>query len=362
MINICIHGHFYQPPRENPWTGEIEEQQGAKPYHDWNEKIYHECYLPNTEAEIIKDDGEIAAHINNYELINFNFGPTLLAWIKNKHPETYKKIIDADKLSLKQHNGHGNAIAMCYSHMIMPLANFNDKHTQIKWGLADFKYHFGRDSEGIWLPETACNTETIEALINEGVKYIILDTSQAAFARKPCDDKWVDVNDGTINSKQPYKCFSKINKIKFINIFFYDGPVSKSVAFDDVLTSSQKLLDKIFIAEDKTVKDDQLISVATDGETFGHHKRHAERTLAFFLKTLAPQNNLKNVNFGEYLELHPPVYEVMLKEGDNGEGTSWSCPHGVKRWKEDCGAAERGGTKSGGNRCVNLTGCVTSLL
>jgi alpha-amylase/alpha-mannosidase (GH57 family) len=342
LINICIHGHFYQPPRENPWTGEIEKQDSAKPYHDWNERILHECYRPNSEADIIDDKGEIVAKVNNYSLINFNFGPTLLAWIKNKHLETYDKIIEADKLSVEAHNGHGNAIAMCYNHMIMPLANFNDKITQVRWGLADFKHHFGRDSEGIWLPETACNRETIEVLINEGVKYIILDTSQAAMIRKPGEAEWIDVNDNSINPRQPYKCYSKVNKSKFITIFFYDGPVSKAVAFDDVLESSQNLLKKINSAAEKDLTSPQFISVATDGETFGHHKKHAERTLAFFLMSLAPQNNLKNVNFGEYLELHAPEYEVDIKQGNDSEGTSWSCVHGVKRWKEDCGCGGGG--------------------
>jgi alpha-amylase/alpha-mannosidase (GH57 family) len=343
LINICIHGHFYQPPRENPWTGEIEKQDSAAPYHDWNERIHHECYKANSEAEIIDDKGNVVAIVNNYELLNFNFGPTLLAWIQHKHPETYDKIIEADKNSIPQHNGHGNAIAMCYNHMIMPLANLNDKITQVLWGLADFKHHFGRDSEGIWLPETACNIETVEVLMNLGVKYIILDTSQAAYYRKMDSAEWIDVNDGSINPKRPYRCFSAIQKDKFLDIFFYDGPVSKSVAFDDVLESSQNLLKKIFNAENKESKEEQLISVGTDGETFGHHKKNAERTHAFFMKSLAPQNALKIVNYGEYLAAHPPVYEVKIKPGDNGEGTSWSCVHGVKRWKEDCGCGGGGG-------------------
>ena len=334
MINVCIHGHFYQPPRENPWTGEIELQPGASPFHDWNERIYHECYKPNTEAQIVNDLGEVVDRVNNYELINFNFGPTLLAWMKRKHPETYYNIIEADKKSIAEHNGHGNAIAMCYSHMIMPLANMNDKITQVRWGMIDFNYHFGRESEGIWLPETACNWETIEVLINDGIKYIILDTNQAEKFRKFNDNEWIDVSNGSINPKQPYRCFSSVNKEKYIDIFFYDGPVSKSVAFDDVLNNSQNLLNKLNTAEDKIFPGDQLISVATDGETFGHHKKFAERTLAFFLKSLAPKNNLNNVNFGEFLELHQPEYAVIIKPG---EGTSWSCPHGVKRWEDDCG-------------------------
>lgn len=343
MINICIHGHFYQPPRENPWTGEIELQESAKPYHDWNERIYDECYKANAEAEIIDDKGTVVSVINNYEMLNFNFGPTLLAWIQAKHPVTYEKIIEADRKSIKLHGGHGNAIAMCYNHMIMPLANLNDKITQVKWGVADFRYHFGREPEGIWLPETACNDETIEVLISEGIKYIILDTSQAAFIRKLGEEEWKDVNDNSIDPKFPYRRFSELNRNMYLDIFFYDGPVSKSVAFDDVLVSSQNLLNKIFSASDEKKHVQQLISVATDGETFGHHKKHAERTLAYFMKTLVPQNRLKVVNFGEYLAAHKPEYEVRIKRGDNGEGTSWSCVHGVKRWKEDCGCGGGGG-------------------
>lgn len=343
MINICLHGHFYQPPRENPWTGEIELQESAKPFHDWNERIYSECYKPNSEAEIINDQGIVEDHFNNYEILNFNFGANLLAWIKNKHPETYSKIIEADKQSIAKHNGHGNAIAMCYSHMIMPLANENDKITQVKWGLADFKYNFGRDSEGIWLPETAVNYDTVEVLINESVKYIILDTSQAKSIRKSGDDEWEDVSNNTVNPKEPYRCFSKKDKDKYIDVFFYDGPVSKSVAFDDVLASSKNILLKIFQAADKDIDTEQLISIATDGETFGHHKRFAERTLAYFMKALVPENNLKIVNFGGYLALNPPTREVILNTGSNDEGTSWSCPHGVKRWKANCGCGGGGG-------------------
>lgn len=343
MINICIHGHFYQPPRENPWTGEIELQDSANPYHDWNERIYDECYKANAEAEIIDDKGKTVSVVNNYEMLNFNFGPTLLAWIKTKHPGTYEKIIEADKKSLELHGGHGNAIAMCYNHMIMPLANLNDKITQVKWGVADFRYHFGREPEGIWLPETACNDETIEVLISEGIRYIILDTSQAGLIRKLGEEKWRDVNDNSIDPKIPYRRFSELNRNMYLDIFFYDGPVSKSVAFDDVLVSSQNLLNKIFSASDEESRSQQLISVATDGETFGHHKKHAERTLAFFMKSLVPQNRLKVVNFGEYLASHQPEHEVRIKPGDNGEGTSWSCVHGVKRWKEDCGCGGGGG-------------------
>jgi alpha-amylase/alpha-mannosidase (GH57 family) len=337
LINVCIHGHFYQPPRENPWTDEIEKQDSAAPFHDWNEKIYQECYKTNAHAQIIDDKGVVLKEINNYSYLNFNFGPTLLNWIKIKHPETYKEIIEADKQSISLHNGHGNAIAMAYNHIIMPLANEQDKITQIKWGLKDFEYHFGRKSESIWLPETACNLDTIEALINEGIKYIILDVSQAEKIRKIGDENWTDVSNGSIDPKMPYSCFSQVKPEKYINIFFYDGPVSKAIAFEDVLKNSANLLDKIVHAVPQNSVENPIVSVATDGETFGHHKKFTERTLAFFLAVLAPENNIKIVNYGEYLEHHQPTYEVKIKPGKNGEGTSWSCPHGVERWKADCG-------------------------
>jgi alpha-amylase/alpha-mannosidase (GH57 family) len=342
LINICIHGHFYQPPRENPWTGEIEKQDSAAPYHDWNEKVFSECYEPNTEAHIINDKGEVIKKINNYEYINFNFGPTLFSWIKEKHPDTYTNIIEADKRSIIRHNGHGNAIAMAYNHIILPLANLQDKITQIKWGLRDFEYHFERKSESIWLPETACNWDTIEILISEKIKYIILDVGQAERIRKFGDAKWQGVTGGSIDPKMPYRCFSRLNRKKFIDIFFYDGPVSKAVAFDDVLQSSANLLGKIVNAVPPGSIENPIVSVATDGETFGHHKKFAERTLAYFLTVHAPANSLRIVNYAEYIEEHPPTHEVEIKKGKNGEGTSWSCPHGVDRWKDDCGCGGGG--------------------
>jgi alpha-amylase/alpha-mannosidase (GH57 family) len=340
MINFCIHGHFYQPPRENPWSGEIDKQDSASPYHDWNERIYNECYKPNSEAVVSDSNGKIISSVNNYQFLNFNFGPTLLSWIKEKHPETYLKIIEADKNSIKLHNGHGNAIAQVYSHMIMPLSNLNDKITQVKWGLKYFEYHFGRNSEGIWLAETACNDETIEVLINEKVKYIILDVCQAESVRKFGEDTFFDVSNNNIIPLSPYRCFSNIDSTKYLDIFFYDGPFSKSVAFDDVMFNSENLLNKVRNIGNQN--NDNLLSIATDGETFGHHKKGGHLTFAYFFHTLSKKNNIKILNYGEFLEINPPQYEVVIKKGDNGEGTSWSCSHGVKRWNEDCGCGGGG--------------------
>jgi alpha-amylase/alpha-mannosidase (GH57 family) len=337
-LYLCIHGHFYQPPRENPWTGEIELQPTASPFHDWNERIFQECYKPNTEA-IIADltTDRILERINNFEYINFNFGPTLLYWIKEKHPDILEKIIEADKKSVKVHNGHGNAIAQVYNHIIMPLANEHDNITQIKWGLYDFEYHFGRKSEGIWLAETACNNDTIEYLIEEGIKFIILDPSQALYVRKIDDVNWEDVSLGNINTKQPYRVFSQNNSNKFIDIFFYDGPLSKNIAFDEIIYNAERLMERIDSTKDTDLKKPQLIHMAVDGETFGHHKHFTERTIAYLLSKLAPAKGYTVINYSEYLSLFPPEYEVQLKPGLNNEGTSWSCIHGVGRWERDCG-------------------------
>src|SRR5678809_1369573 len=178
MTALVIHGHFYQPPRENPWTGLIEQQPGAAPYHDWNERIYAECYEPNSRAHIV-GDGKVERTVNNYENISFNFGPTLLSWLEQKHPETYQKILEADRVSATKRSGHGNAIAQAYGHAILPLCNDRDRETQVVWGLADFRYRFGREPESLWLPETACNDATLGLLIDAGLRYVILAPNQA---------------------------------------------------------------------------------------------------------------------------------------------------------------------------------------
>jgi len=340
---LCIHGHFYQPPRENPWTGEIEIQPSAAPFNDWNERIFQECYKPNTEAEIIDlTSNKVINRVNNYENLNYNFGPTLLHWIKEKHPDTFKKIIEADKKSITSHNGHGNAIAQIYNHIILPLANEQDSITQIKWGLYDFEFHFGRKSEGIWLAETACNYRTIEYLIDEGVKYIILDPSQANRVRKLDSSEWADVSNGSINTKHPYRIFSKLNPTKFIDVFFYDGAISRAIAFEDIAFNAERLMNRINGL--KAAGDSpQLISIAVDGETFGHHKHFADRTAAYLFSKLVPENQFRLVNFGEYIEMYPPEYEAELNEGYKNEGTSWSCVHGVGRWYRNCGCHTGGG-------------------
>ncbi len=337
---LCIHGHFYQPPRENPWIEDIEPQESAAPFHDWNERIHAECYLPNSRARVLSSDGKITDIVNNFEKMSFNFGPTLMSWLESKHFDTYLRVIEADHESRKHHHGHGNAIAQVYNHMIMPLANRRDKVTQVRWGVEEFRHRFGRDPESIWLPETACNEATLEVLVEEKIKFIILEPHQAEAFRTFGGD-WQDVTPGRIDPRRPYRCFLKSNPEKSIDVFFYDGPISKAAGFENLLFDA-----KIFMARiDGAVVDygnkPQLIHIATDGETYGHHKAFGDRAAAYLTHVEAPGRSYRLVNYGEFLEENPPEHEVRLKDGENGEGTAWSCAHGVRRWRDHCGC--RGG-------------------
>ncbi len=335
-VYLTIHGHFYQPPRENAWTGKIEAQSGAAPHHDWNERIYQECYLPNTEAQILDDQGNLIKTTNNFEKMSFNVGPTLFSWLEKKHPKTYHAIIEADKKSIEVHEGHGNAIAQIYNHMIMPLANKRDQITQAKWGIAEFKFRYGRDPEGMWLPETACNEDTMEILVDLGIKFTILAPSQADAVKVHHHVDWHNVSSGIINPRVPYRLFVKPNK--WINVFFYDGTISRDVAFGSLAFEARMFADRLEHATSKgDVHHPELVHIATDGETFGHHKAFGERALAFLMEVEAPKRGFKIANYGEFLDLYPPRHDVRLARGIDGKGTAWSCSHGLKRWWDHCG-------------------------
>ncbi|OKH55063.1 glycoside hydrolase [Calothrix sp. HK-06] len=337
-VYVAVHGHFYQPPRENPYLDAIERQSGAAPFHDWNERIHHECYRPNAFARVLNDRGEVVGIINNYEYLSFNIGATLMSWLEKHDVEVYQRILEADKKSSVRLNGHGNAIAQVYNHIIMPLANERDKYTQIRWGKADFKARFGRDPEGMWLAEAAVDYPTIEALIAEGIKFIVLAPSQAQRCRLiPTHDnpntEWQEVGGSQIDPTRPYRCYLKgERKQDFIDIFFYDGPISRDMGFSDVVYNSSHFAGRIGAAVRGDHRSSQLISVATDGETFGHHKGGTEKTLAFAFIGEFPHRGWTVTNFAHYLSLSQPTWEVELKPI-----TAWSCAHGVDRWQEDCG-------------------------
>lgn len=346
MPSLIVHGHFYQPPRENPWTGVIEAQPSAAPFHDWNERIQAECYQPNSSA-VISDPvtGESRA-INNYESISFNFGPTLLSWLEQNHPETYKRIIDADRASVLTRHGHGNAIAQAYGHAILPLCNERDLPTQVRWGLADFRHRFGREAEAMWLPETACNNRVLDTLIDEGMRYVILaphqaaryGTANASERVNDATDEWREANEHAINTSIPYRYTHSDDAGKSIAVFFYHGPLSRAIAFESLLRSSSVLVDSFAQA----ARGNELLNLATDGETYGHHFKFGDLCLAHALTVEAPARGFKMTNYGEYLDQHPPQHDVEINNGADGQGTSWSCQHGVGRWIRDCGCSTGG--------------------
>jgi alpha-amylase/alpha-mannosidase (GH57 family) len=338
---VAIHGHFYQPPRENPWLEAIEREESASPFHDWNERIAFECYRPNAYARIVDGQGKILNLFNNYAYLNFNFGPTLLSWIERQRPYIYRRILDADRHSLKR-LGHGNAIAQVYDHIIMPLANERDRETEIRWGLADFQKRFKRQPEAIWLPETAANYPTLQLLVQHGMRYLILSPYQALRVRSLGGKRWTDVSQGKIDTTQPYRCFlkewpGKKGMEKYIDIFFYDGIISKEIAFGDLLKDGDRFCRRLAETYQSSKKRPQLIHISTDGETYGHHKKFGEMALAFALSQGISRHGFEIVNYGAFLKKYPPVYEVEIDEGPLGEGSAWSCSHGVGRWKEDCG-------------------------
>ncbi len=339
-VYVTVHGHFYQPPRENPYLDTIERQPSASPFHDWNERIHHECYRPNAFARVLNERGEVVGIVNNYEYLSFNIGPTLMSWLERYDIEVYQRILEADRKSCDRLNGHGNAIAQVYNHIIMPLANERDKYTQIRWGKADFRSRFGRDPEGMWLAETAVDYPTLEVLVEEGIRFTILAPSQAERCRPiPCDEQpvtqWLEVGGSQIDPTRPYRCF--LPNGKYIDIFFYDGPISRDMGFNDVLSNSQHFAGRIGQAVRGDHRPTQLISVATDGETFGHHKGGTEKCLAYAFTKEFSHRGWTVTNFAHYLSINPPTWEVVLKPV-----TAWSCAHGVDRWQDDCGCGGGG--------------------
>jgi len=381
---LVIHGHFYQPPRENAWTESIQRQESAgPPYHDWNERINVECYRTNAFARILDQTNCIVNIANNYEHMSFNFGPTLLSWLENHSPVTYRRILEADQSSRARCSGHGNAIAQAYNHAILPLCNARDKITQVRWGIADFRYRFNREPEAMWLPETAVNDETLRVLIDHGMKFVILSPHQAKRVRRfsiseidpianeqnppqlsgdsastgqlaasnqqPATSKafqageWSGVEHGEIDTRQAYRWFDKDAEgrplvERHIDIFFYDGGIARGVGFEHLLRDSRNFaqrLDNYFA--DNGGAGAELVSIATDGETYGHHERYGEMGLAFMMHVEAPQRKIRVTNYAEFLAENLPTWEVEIKEGPNREGSAWSCAHGLGRWYRNCG-------------------------
>jgi Domain of unknown function (DUF3536)/Glycosyl hydrolase family 57 len=320
-VAFVLHGHFYQPPRENPWTEVVPRQPAAAPFHDWNERITAECYRPNGWARILDDHGRIVAIVDNYEHLSFNVGPTLMSWLDGHAPETYARIVNADRATRR-------AIAQAYGHAILPLCNDRDLRTQVRWGLADFRHRFGRSAEGMWLPETAVDDRTLAVLAEEGVRFTILAPSQIAGSRRLDGDggaAWRTLAEdegvalpGTARWRHPD------DPTLGVDLVIYDGPISHDVAFGGF--PSQVVVERIVGRASG-----ELVSVACDGETFGHHHHYADRGVAYALTVEADRRGVALPRLADWLAEHPPAHEARVRV------SAWSCIHGVGRWMEDCG-------------------------
>jgi alpha-amylase/alpha-mannosidase (GH57 family) len=328
---LCIHGHFYQPPRENPWLEAIEVQDSAYPYHDWNERVTAECYGPNAASRILDGERRIVRIVNNYSQISFNFGPTLLAWLEAHNPEVYRAVLEADRDSRARFSGHGSALVQPYNHTILPLSSRRDKQTQILWGVRDFVHRFERSPEGAWLPEAAVDLESLDLLAEAGVRFTILEPNQAKRVR-PKEGKaseWRDLS-GSIDTTVPYEL--NLPSGRRIAIFFYDGSTSRAVAFEGLLSSGERFADRLLSSVPGNPDRPRLAHIATDGETYGHHHRYGEMALSYAIHHIETHGLARLTNYGEFLAAHPPEHEVEIHEN-----TSWSCAHGIDRWRSDCG-------------------------
>ena len=326
VSDVIVHGHFYQPPRENPFTGVIERHENAAPFHDWNERITGECYTPNTKSPVLDPDGQVVDNINNFEHMSFNFGPTLLDYLQKQHPDTYRRILEADRQSVSV-RGHGNAMAQCYNHMIMPLASARDRRTQIVWGLEDFRFRFGRRPEGMWLPETAVDSSTLDDLARAGMKFVLLSPTQAKRIRPDDSSGWQDVPEEGAPASRPYRCRTVHGTLA---VLFYHRGLSQGVAFGHLLTNATSFADRI-------AKEDGLVLVCNDGESYGHHEPHGDMCMAYLATRELPRRNLNLTNPAAFLAENPPEWEVQLKPV-----SSWSCVHGVERWRKACGCKTGG--------------------
>ncbi len=327
---VCIHGHFYQPPRENPWLEAVEVEDGAAPFHDWNARITAECYGPNSASRILDGQNRIRTIANNFDDISFDVGPTLLSWLAAHAPEVYAGILEADRVSREARGGHGNALAHPYTHTILPLDTRRDKMTQIRWGIADFRHRFGRDPEGMWLPETAVDLESLEMLAEHGIAFTILSPRQAARVRPVGGGEWRDVRGGELDVKQPYRV--DLPGGRSLAVFFYDETVSRAIAFEGLLGSGEALAAGLLGAFVPDRPGTQLVHVATDGESYGHHHRFGDMALAYALDVIRKGGQARLTNYGQFLEWHPPALEVEVRPD-----TAWSCAHGIERWRSDCG-------------------------
>src|SRR5512141_406895 len=310
-VSLVIHGHFYQPPRENPWTDEMPREPGATPFHDWNERIHAESYRANAYARIFHGVDKVKALVNNYERLTFNFGPTLARWIERHDAHTIQRIREGDAAQIAR-LGKGGGLAQVWGHPIAPLLSPHDLRTQILWGLYDFRQRFGRDAEGIWLPETAANSATLEALIDAGVGFTILAPEQVEAVRRPGKD-WAPVTANTVETHRLYRWPHPDASGRSLALAIFDGPVSRDLAFGNATRDAHSFLEAVRKAAERAgAEPRRLVVAASDGELYGHHKKFADLTLAYTTQIAAAPAGVEITNLAAFLERHPPTWEVRL--------------------------------------------------
>lgn len=345
-VALVVHGHFYQPPRDNPWTDEVPLEPSAAPFPNWNARINAECYRANAYARVYGHDDRIRAMTNNYERISFNFGPTLARWIDRHDPRTMARIRAGDAAQVAR-LGVGGALAQVWGHPIAPLLSPVDRRTQILWGLQDFKRRFGRDAEGIWLPETAVDPQTLEALIDAGLTYTILAPEQVAAVRAP-GSGWTTVDRDSLDTGRAYRWLHSDGSGRSITLAVFDGALSRDLAFGNAVRDAATFVHRIRAAAGRSrVEGRRLVIAASDGELYGHHKKFADLTLAYATTIEAQTHGVEVTNLAAYLAAEPATWEADLAKGPHGEGTAWSCSHGLGRWRRHCGCAMRSSAESG---------------
>lgn len=328
--SLCIHGHFYQPPRFDPWLEEVMAEGSAAPDHDWNRRITKECYAPLALARRLDHAGRITELINCYAWMSFNFGPTLLTWMQRHAPDTYDRILDADRESLKR-LGRGNALAQVYHHAIMPLSTDLDKNLETIWAVQDFRTRFGRAPEGMWLAETAVDVPTLEVLVKHNIAFTILAPRQAKAVRVLGEEQFSPVDENTLDTTQPY--LVRLPEGKSIVVFFYQGDTSRAVAFERLLENGENFWTRLTASFAGGLR-----TIATDGESYGHHFMFGEMALAYVVaQAREGRESVRLTNYAAYLAGHAPTHEVVIHEN-----SSWSCVHGVERWKTHCGCSDGG--------------------
>ncbi len=304
---FCVHGHFYQPPRVDPFTGEIPQEYGAEPYSNWTEKIYQTCYRPN-------------ALIGNFEKISFNLGSTLTHWMEQQHPDTLKEIVRQENAVFAR-LGVSNGMAQPYFHTIMPLANRRDKLTLVRWGLCDYQRLFGHLPQGMWLPETAVDLETLDVLAGEGLQFTILAPWQAIRS--------------DLDVTQPYKV--DLPSGKSIAVFFYNSYLSGEISFNPTATeNADRFVQDWLLPQIGAVQRDgaQFFLAASDGELYGHHQPFRDMFLSHLLDGAVEERGILRSYPAAWLRDHP-----LEQTAEIVENTSWSCHHGIERWRDVCGDA-----------------------